>query len=399
MRLFRLSSAYLAYLDPFYANRPGLASRPHAEQQHALAQDAFGWGDAWGRALASLGWETMEVYANAEASQRAWAREHAPRVADGRPLAIVRAQLEAFRPDVLWYDHHDEAFLKEARAAVPSIRLAVGWVGSSVADTDLWRAFDLVLSCATESLALLRARGVRGELLHHAFDESILGRLADRPAAHGVTFIGQIAHDHPFHIERERLLTAVVREIEVTIFSPSGGSGARAGAGTVARQAVYDAMAALRARGVGEPTLRRLPLIGRATRWPSRPRGPLPPALRRAIRPARFGLEMFQTLRDSKVALDSSPESASNMRLFEATGVGTCLLTDRRPDLGELFEPDREVVTYHGPEECLEKMRWLLAHDAERQAIAQAGQARTLAGHTFRHRAPRLDAILRAALS
>lgn len=397
MRLFRVSTAYQAYWARFYGSRAGLASLPYAEQREALARDAFGWGDAWGRALAPLGWETMEVYANGEGLQRAWAREHAPNVADGRSLTIVRAQLEAFRPDVLWYDHHDEAFLGEARAAVPSIRLAVGWVGSSVADTGLWRAFDLVLSCATESLAALRARGVRGELLHHAFDESILGRLADRPAAYGVTFIGQIAHDHPFHIQRERLLDTLVREIEVTIFSPSGGSGA--GAGTFLRQTAYDAMASLRGRGVGEPTLRRLPLIGRATRWPSRPRGPLPRALRRAIQPARFGLEMFQTLRDSKIALDSSPESASNMRLFEATGVGTCLLTDRKPDLGELFEPDREVVTYQDPAECLEKIRWLLAHADERQAIARAGQARTLARHTFRHRAPRLDAILRAALS
>jgi spore maturation protein CgeB len=397
MRLFRLSTAYDTYLAGFYTSRPGLAVLPYAQQREDLDRDAFGWGDAWGRALAPLGWETMEVYANAEPLLRAWALEHAPSVAHARPLAIVRAQLEAFRPDVLWYDYHDESFLREARAAVPSIRLAVGWVGSSVEGGGLWGSLDLVLSCARESLAALKARGVRGELLHHAFDERILGRLVERPAAHALTFVGQIAHDHPFHIHRERLLEALLRETDVTIFSPSGEDSARHSTGNRVRQILYDAMATLRAMGVGDGVLRRLPLIGRATRWPARPRGPLSPRLRGAIRPARFGLEMFQTLRDSKLTLDSSPESASNMRLFEATGVGTCLLTDWKPDLGELFEPEREVATYRDAGECLEKIRWLLAHDAERQAIARAGQARTLAQHTFPHRARHLDAILRGA--
>jgi hypothetical protein len=35
---------------------------------------------------------------------------------------------------------------------------------------------------------------------------------------------------------------------------------------------------------------------------------------------------------------------ANNMRLYEATGVGTCLLTDRGSNLGELFEVGREVI-------------------------------------------------------
>ena len=71
MRLFRLSTAYESYLAQFYVRRPGLAVLPHAEQRQELDRDAFGWGDAWGRALAPLGWETMEVYANAEPLQRA----------------------------------------------------------------------------------------------------------------------------------------------------------------------------------------------------------------------------------------------------------------------------------------------------------------------------------------
>ena len=87
------------------------------------------------------------------------------------------------------------------------------------------------------------------------------------------------------------------------------------------------------------------------------------------------------------------------MRLFEATGVGTCLLTDWKENLSELFEIDREIVTYKSVDECIEKAKWLLEHPQERELIAKAGQARTLKDHTFAQRAVQLDKIIREALS
>jgi spore maturation protein CgeB len=111
---------------------------------------------------------------------------------------------------------------------------------------------------------------------------------------------------------------------------------------------------------------------------------------------------MYETVRDAKVTLnihaDSSDRYASNMRLFEVTGVGGCLLTDWKPNLGELFALDREVVAYRSPAECIEKARWLLEHPDARAAIAKAGQARTLRSHTFAHRAGRFAEIVKAAL-
>ena len=64
---------------------------------------------------------------------------------------------------------------------------------------------------------------------------------------------------------------------------------------------------------------------------------------------------------------------ANNMRLYEATGVGSLLLTDDGSNLAELFEPGREVVTYAGADDLVEKARHYLAHEDERRAIAGAG--------------------------
>jgi len=109
-----------------------------------------------------------------------------------------------------------------------------------------------------------------------------------------------------------------------------------------------------------------------------------------------WGWDMYKILQRSRITLNRhahndvggcvSHDFANNMRLFEATGVGTCLLTEMRSNLATMFEPDVEVATYACPQECLEKVRYYLEHPTERSSIAKAGQTRTLGDHSYTHR-------------
>jgi spore maturation protein CgeB len=96
--------------------------------------------------------------------------------------------------------------------------------------------------------------------------------------------------------------------------------------------------------------------------------------------------------------IDVAENNANNMRLYEATGVGTLLITDRKQNLGQIFEPGREVVVYSDAEEAVRLIRYYLAHPHEAAEIARAGQARTLRDHTYRQRmvslVPMLDECL-----
>ena len=110
---------------------------------------------------------------------------------------------------------------------------------------------------------------------------------------------------------------------------------------------------------------------------------------------------MYQILRDSKVTLNhhgNIPPYANNCRLYEATGVGTLLITDWKVNLHEMFEPGKEVVAYRSPEECAELIQYYLEHDDEREAIARAGQQRTLREHTYYQRMQELVEIVRKYL-
>jgi hypothetical protein len=399
MKLLYVSAIYPGALATLEAERRGREAEPFEAQCAALERQAFGWAGAWGPALAPLGWEVLEAWLNAAPLQNAGARERGLPPGLG-PGDIAVEQARAFAPDVMWFDHHDHALLARLNAATPGVLAVIGWAGSALTASPCWRDFDLVLSCAPESVEALRRGGARAELLPHAFNERVLEHLVSRPPLHDATFIGQLAADHPLHVHREQLLEDLLREIPLAIFAPrperlsSAGAGARSLAWRVAR--------VLRAAGVPDAALARIPGIGRTATWPAPPRGPLSDRLRRALRPPVFGLAFYQTLRDSRVTLNVHAGAAtrftSNMRLFEATGVGACLVTDHARNLGELFEEGREVVAFRDRGECRERVRWLLEHERERAEIAAAGQRRCLTGHTFARRAPQLDAALRSVL-
>jgi spore maturation protein CgeB len=87
--------------------------------------------------------------------------------------------------------------------------------------------------------------------------------------------------------------------------------------------------------------------------------------------------------------LSTSSQTGANQikgRNFEIPACGGFQLTGNASRLEEFFVPDREIVTYETIEEMIEKIRYYLSHDQERQAIADAGYARVKRDHTYEHR-------------
>ena len=103
-----------------------------------------------------------------------------------------------------------------------------------------------------------------------------------------------------------------------------------------------------------------------------------------------FGNEMYELLKFAHITFnihtDAVHNEVANMRMFETTGVGGCLLTDTGENLQDLYEADSEVITYKSIDECVEKVSYLKENPETRDEIAKAGQKRTLNQHTTYHR-------------
>ena len=78
-------------------------------------------------------------------------------------------------------------------------------------------------------------------------------------------------------------------------------------------------------------------------------------------------------------------KGAVNQRIFDVPAAGAFVLTDWRPQMEQLYEPD-EMVCYRDPDEAPELARYYLAHPQERQRTAQRARRRVLACHTWTHR-------------
>lgn len=404
MRLMRISTAYDGFVRSFYAQRPELAARPFREQYETIIDEPYGWCDLWTRFVGPLGYECFEPMTNIQPAQFQWAKENnvEPNPADWF-LPLTMAQIEWYKPDVLIcndYASFNYDFLTETRKRVPSIRVIVGWCGAPYRDEKVFSAYDLTLTNLKCHIERFRAIGVNAAYMHHGFDPAILGKIdTTRPKQIDFSFVGSIVKRPGFHNERERLLLALLEKTDLTIFAdlpPRSKETAR-----VARRVA----AVVRALPGGRRALGLVPRLRHLAEAPSLAPSAveLADSIYDASRPSAFGRAMYQAIRDSKLTLnthiDAAKDNASNMRMFEATGVGTCMLTERQSDLAEIFEPDREVVTYSSHEECVEKAVWLLNHDKEREAIGLAGQKRVMKDHRWDQRALWLDGQIRALLT
>lgn len=89
---------------------------------------------------------------------------------------------------------------------------------------------------------------------------------------------------------------------------------------------------------------------------------------------------------NSKICFNISMADDLIMRVFEVMGTGSFLLTNWIPTIEEVFEDGKHLVLYKTLDEAIDKAKYYLKHDDEREKIAQAGYAEVMKNHTFQNR-------------
>lgn len=81
-------------------------------------------------------------------------------------------------------------------------------------------------------------------------------------------------------------------------------------------------------------------------------------------------------------------------RDFEVPMSGGLYLTRHCDELEMFYDVGREIVTYTDFDDLIGKIRWLLAHPADAEAIRKAGRERALKEHTWERRFDRLFRLM-----
>jgi hypothetical protein len=314
----------------------------------------FGTADSYSHYLRALGHEAHEIVVNAEPLQRAWTREHGRRSSMLRLLPrrtdpdLVLAQAEWFKPDVVYVQHIGFLSPRIMSGLKARSRLVVGQIASEPPGAEHFRYLDLVLTSFPHFVLRFRNGGIASEYFRIGFDPRVLDRLDGSGPPHDVAFVGALGG--PQHTRGNDLLERAAERVPIDFWGYNLGD-----------------------------------------------RRPTSPLVRRYHGEA-WGLDMLRLLASARIAvnrhIDVAEDNANNMRLYEATGVGSLLLTDAKRNLGELFDVGREAIAYRDEDELVEAAEHYLAHEDDRAAIALAGQRRTLRDHTYEVRMRELADIL-----
>lgn len=108
-----------------------------------------------------------------------------------------------------------------------------------------------------------------------------------------------------------------------------------------------------------------------------------------------YGQQLFEAAArkyaETKVVLNISMADDLIMRVFEVMATGSFLLTNWVPTIEELFEDGKHLVLYKSLDEAVDKAKYYIKHDSEREKIAQAGYEHVIKNHTIQKR---VDVIL-----
>lgn len=123
----------------------------------------------------------------------------------------------------------------------------------------------------------------------------------------------------------------------------------------------------------------------------------VPDSLRPYVRGYALGETMFRVLSAAKISLNIHGDFmryGGNMRLFEAAAVGAFQIVDNRPGIKTWFTSGEHLVTFTDTDDLRAKVAYYLAHDAERQTIAQAALKHVRQHHTYDVRLARVEELL-----
>ncbi len=420
-------------LGRLYQSLPMLEQAPADAQLTEILLQRFNLSDYLSRSLRKLGHDVCETIYDSEIRQKTWAREHGT-VYDPKmwQSAILVAQILDAKPEIIIFQDScplPAQFLDNLRQLCPSIKQLVIHQDRPCAP-DLLAKFDLRLVTRPGLGRLFAAQGVLSQLVYYGFDPIIVSELdaqfdneESEESMHEFGFAGSSGYNdeplfsrywtlasiirktglyawvHEQMEENERRLSAYRRFVSDWL--------ERAGKDDLDNLiSIQDFITRNHEKipvcellvGQAEAKLFAVRQADDANISSTKPPLPLRELFPGRAREAEFGLELYDLYRTLKVNLNIQPMAsegfAGNPRLFEVTGVGGCLLTERGSNLSDLFALEEEVLTFSSVDEAKEKANYLLDNPEARKSIAAAGQKRTLRSHTWDNRAALIHDLL-----
>ncbi|MBQ9926581.1 MAG: glycosyltransferase [Lachnospiraceae bacterium] len=378
-RLLEITTTYEAYLLSYYKKNT-IENLSYQEAYEQFVNDSFAESDYIHRYLKEMGIESKVIFYNNKKLQEKWNENSNFKT----PFDIMMAQIKRFKPDVV-YISDMYLFSKDELDRIRNYETGkvVKIVGFHfVVLNDFTRSmlgyYDQIYTGSRSFVELFQQEGINAKLLRHAFDKSVLQKVSDVNKQNKVIFPGNVFVGKDMHSNRlQMLLTMMQEEIPCSFY------------GNIYLQERQ--FRTILGKWKNKILYRKESEIVDKINGNSNHYGNI------------YGVEYYNVLASNLICINSHVPiikwGAGNMRMFEATGMGTCLLTDDKKENQELFEIDKEIVTYANLEEFKDKLKWLMNCPNEAEKIGKAAQKKTLDVHTYQNKAYQLNEYIQELLT
>ena len=377
IRFFRAGAYYSSFYQSYYFNNKNNdINIPYNESLKNIFNQKILEADFFKENLELIeGYICEEVLSNDEILQKKWALKNNVYFDETNwYFQILKSQLLKFKPNVFYIGDQkilSNTFINEIRNEIPELKLLIVWDGIDAAKYELFKLADIVLTPADFITKKYIANGFKSYTLPFAFDESIISMLMPNNNKVDACFVGQISLFDNGHFGRLDLLLFLKNKVNIDLHLSGN---------TIIYKKPFSRETLSLIKNVGVKATYEVFKLGRSSN------------------DSLFGMNMYQKFYDSKIVLnkhiDLAQDIAGNIRLFEATGVGSCLLTDYKTNIEEYFQIDKEVMVYKDSADCLNKINFLLRNEKIRNSIAEAGQKRTLERYNYKNRMRKLSNII-----
>jgi|GEM_PF-630918 len=414
-----------------FRHEHALQHKTFDEQIKALQAENLLLPGGWAGAMKAEGFEVFETLYSDPALQATWAREHGlshlPFEGDYL-FRILEEQIRWFQPRVIFlyagaFFYITRALRERLRAIGPYNMIITGLWGDELPPgytyANYFGDLDVVYCSSPKYKKHFDLASIPAVTLGNSFDPSIKYQ-APAQKKYDFVFCGTTGFGIPEHLNRYKSLKQLMAKTSLQMWANESPFRSRRLKMKLAAWRMlaklpnlslrvmrrfgrgrwrHAANLALRAKEIGyDPSVLSL-VHEHPLKWIYEKEKPL-----RELYPSRVkrqpvnGSDYYRLLAESKIVLNlhrDEDADIGNIRCYEATGLGSCLVTDRGEDLKALFDIENDIVTVNSVEECIEKVNYLLAHPEEMERIAKNGQRTTLARHTVAHRCAVIAKTLR----
>ena len=381
------------------------------------------------------GFDVFETLCNDWALQGRWASEHAQRVIfePNWQFKILLEQVRVFQPDVIFIYAGALTLVQrvqreQLRAVSGPRAIVTGFWGDELPVQTTYSEYfgdlDYAFCSSSRYERHFKAANIPASTIGNSFDDSISFR-APSKKTRDLIFCGTTGYGYADHIGRYQKLVELMKRTGLQIWANESTTTdsksvkefilntlARTPSGILrilgsiqdrrVRRAVEVSLTLketdLDASSFFKAILNRHPNAGFFSQAK-----PLRKLFRSRVHKQLMNCsDYYRLLAESKLVLNlhrDEDADIGNIRCFEVTGVGSCLITDRGRELSEFFDAENDIVTFGTVDECVEKVNYLLQHPTEIDRIARNGQRTTLSHHTVTHRCQVISAKLKKLLA